>query len=256
MEERRPLLAFWTVTLPSAALDQLAVLQSVSIFQDHLRKYLERHLKSNGLCRWAVGVVELHPARSRREGRPCPHWHLVFLGRRSRSHPWAIEREVLDRVIERALVAAGVECPAGLSWSEFLQSAGNVQPVKASARAYLSKYCTKSGNDTAPWVGTASEALLPRQWWFWTKAIRAWTLRHVLPLARAFLVWAHENRFELETRELLRSKQFDLPDPRAPATFELNWISLEHLAEVISIWQTAVWDAEWHQSFRSRHCQH
>jgi hypothetical protein len=248
MEEHRPLLAFWTVTLPPEALSQLGILGTLPVFQDHLRKFLERHLKGAKLPRWAVGVAELHPGRSRREGRPCPHWHVVFMGRKTRGHAWAITREGLDAVIERALVAAGVELPAGMTWAEFLRTAGNVQPVKKSVRAYLSKYVTKGGNDTAPWLESPWVSLIPRQWWFWTKEMRAWTLKHVMPIVRDFLIWAHDYRRELEARGLLRWKQFDLPDPKAPATFELNWLTLDHLAEVIGIWQMHQWDVEWHHN--------
>jgi hypothetical protein len=176
------------------------------------------------------------------------------MGRKTRGHAWAISREGLDAVIERALVAAGVELPDGITWAEFLRTAGNVQPVKKSVRAYLSKYVTKGGNDTAPWLESPWATLIPRQWWFWTKEMRAWTLKHVMPIVRDFLIWAHEYRRELEARGLLRWKQFDLPDPRAPATFEINWLTLEHLAEVIGIWQMHQWDVEWHHNNCLRPC--
>lgn len=255
MEEHRACLAFWTVTLPTEALMQLSLLDSLPKFQDHLRNYLDRYLKSRGLPRWAVGVAELHPARSLREGMPCPHWHVVFMGRKTRGHKWAISREELDGVIGRALVAAGVELPAGVPMDRFLATAGNVQPVKKSVRAYLAKYVTKAGNDTAPWVGTPFEALIPRQWWFWTKEIRLWTLKHLLPIVRDFLIWAHEYRHALDKAGLIRWKQFDLPDPKAPATFEINWLSLEHIAQVIAAWQLDQWDAEWHRNASIRPCQ-
>jgi hypothetical protein len=248
LEEHRPCLAFWTITLPSEALSQLGILGTLPTFQDHLRKYLERYLKDRGLPRLAVGVAELHPGRSKREGRPCPHWHVVFMGRKTRGHAWAITREELDGVIGRALVGAGVELPAGETWATFLATAGNIQPVKKSVRAYLSKYVTKGGNDTAPWIGTAWEGLIPRQWWFWTKALRLWTMKHVMPICREFLLWAHAYRRELEGAGMLRWKQFDLPDPKAPATFELNWLTLDHLAQVIAAWQLDAWDAEWHRT--------
>jgi hypothetical protein len=109
---------------------------------------------------------------------------------------------------------------------------------------------TKGGNDTAPHVGGPWEALLPRQWWFWSRPLRDWVLQHILPVAFPFLCWVHLHRQELQELGLIRLRLLDLPDPRAPLTFEVNWLSLEHCAEVIRLWQDDVWDAHWHAEHR------
>jgi hypothetical protein len=244
LEEMRPLLSFWTISLPTESLNDLARADALPVFQDRVRKELSRLLRAAGLPDLVVGVAELQPKRSRAEGRPCPHWHIVFQGRRNRQTPWALSREQLDGVILAALASAGVRGPD-------LRSAGNVQRVKRSVRAYLSKYMTKGSGDCAAWVGGPHEALIPRQWWFWTRRLRAWVLRHVLPVAFPFLAWVHEHRQQLEALGLARWRLLELSDPRAPVTFEVNWLDCERVAQLIGLWQTDSWDAEWERNQRS-----
>jgi len=243
LEEMRPLLAFWTVTLPPEVLEPLAAADAVATFQDRLRKELERQLSAAGLVPLVVGVVEIQGKRSGRERRPVPHWHVVFQGRRDRSAPWALSRATLDGVIAAALETAGV-------FSADLRAAGNVQQVKKSVRAYLSKYMTKGSGDVAPWVGGPWEALLPRQWWFWTRPLRAWVLKHILPMAFELLAWIHEHREPIEARGLARFRLLPLSDPRAPATWEINWLSCDRVAQVVQMWQVDAWDAQWERNQR------
>jgi hypothetical protein len=238
LEEMRPLLSFWTISLPSESLTALNRAGTLPVFQDRLRKELSRLLRRAGLPDLAVGVAELQPKRSRAEGRPCPHWHVVFQGRRTRWSDWALGREQLDGVIAAALTSAGV--PA-----RDLQAAGKVHRVRKSVRAYISKYMTKGSGDCARWVGSSQENLIPHQWWFWTRRIRAWVLKHVLPVAFPFLAWVHEHREQIQARGLALFRVIDLGDPRAPMTFEVNWQECVNVAQLLYLWQTDEWDAEW-----------
>lgn len=256
LEEMRPLLSFWTVSLPTAALLDLNERDTWALFQDRVRKLLARKLRGAGLPDLVVGVVELQPRRSRATGIPCPHLHVVFQGRKSRGAHWALSPGDLDGVIAAGLATAGVALPAGIDGEAFLKSAGNVQQVRKSVQAYLSKYMTKGGNDTAPHVGGSAENLLPRQWWFWTRALRSWVLEHVFPLAFPFLCWVHARREELQELGLIRLRVLDLPDPRAPLTYEVNWLSTSHLAELVGAWQDDQWDADWHRNFRLSRWRH
>jgi hypothetical protein len=143
-----------------------------------------------------------------------------------------------------------VSAPDGTKAQDWLATAGNVQQVKRSVRAYLSKYMTKGSGDTARWVGTEAEALLPRQWWFWSRPLRAWVLEHVLPLAFPFLLWVHENRADLEEAGLARFRVLPLDDPRAPTTYEVSWLTCGHLGQLVYLWQTEEWDREWFRKHR------
>ena len=250
LEEKRALLSFWTVSLPTDALTALAQADAWPLFQDRVRKELVRLLRRRGLPALLVGVVELQPKRSLATGFPCPHLHLVFQGRRSRGTGWVLSPADLDEVIRAALATAGVQAPDGTDAREWLATAGNVQQVRKSVRAYLAKYMTKGSGDTRRWVGTKAEALLPRRWWLWTKEMRALVLEHVLPIAFGFLLWVHENRAVIEEAGLARFRILALEDPRAPLTFEVNWLSCDRLAQLVAVWQEDEWDEQWFRQMR------
>ena len=140
--------------------------------------------------------------------------------------------------------------PDGIDGEAFLRSAGNVQQVKKSVRAYLSKYMTKGSGDVEPWVGTEGETLLPRQWWFWSKPLRAFVLAHVFPIVFDFLVWVHNNRKEIEEAGLARFRVLPLSDPAAPLTYEVSWLRCSFLAELVCLWSEDQWDVQWWRGYR------
>jgi hypothetical protein len=249
LEEKREQLAFWTVTLGPNEIEQLRQLGTLPLFQDRLRQELRRLLLLAGMSGEVIGVCEIHPRRSRSSGLPVPHWHIVFRGRRTRYHCWALDRWQLDSVIGRALATAGVH-------NADLRAAGRIERVKASVRGYLGAYMTKKHVDPAPFVGGEGESLIPRQWWFWTGELRAWVMQHVLPLAFGFLNWCHTHREAIQSRGLASWRLLDLPDPRAPDTYEVNWNSCEHVAQLVYLWQLDAWDAQWERSQRLQQWQH
>lgn len=258
LEEDRRLLSFWTVSLPTESLIALARRDAWPLFQDRVRKELGRVLQRRGLPVRLVGVVELQPKRSRAAGIPCPHLHVVFQGRRSPGHGWALSPGDLDGVILAALATAGAPAPDGIDGEAFLKAAGNVQQVKKSVRAYLSKYMTKGSGDVAPWVGTDAEALLPRQWWFWSRPLRAFVLAHVFPIVFDFLAWVHNHRKEIEEAGLARFRVLPLSDPAAPITYEVSWLRCSFVAELVCLWQEDQWDEDWQRGYRlfTHHNQH
>ena len=250
LEEKRSLLSFWTVTLPTEGLLALLRLGTWAQFQDRVRKELTRKLQVAGLPQLVVGVVELQPKRSHATGLPCPHLHVVFQGRIKRGGHWVLSPADLDGVILAALATAGVHAPADCDPDQWVASAGNVQQVKKSVRAYLSKYMTKGSGDCVRWIGSEVEGLIPHQWWFWTKEMRALVLAHVFPLHFGFVAWVHEMRHELEKAGFLRHRVLPLSDPAAPLTIEISWLRCEFLAQVVYLWQTQDWDDHWHGSYR------
>ena len=250
LEENRRCLSFWTVSLPREALIDLARSGRWPEFQDRVRKELSRRLRAAGLPALVVGVVELQPKRSHATGIPCPHLHVVFQGRKSPGHGWVLSPAELDAVIAAALATAGVRAPDEIATEDWLATAGNVQQVKRSVRAYLSKYMTKGSGDTCRWVGHSAESLIPRQWWFWSMELRGWVLEHVFPMAFEFLVWVHRHREELEEKGFARFRILPLSDPRAPLTYEVNWLRCEFLAQVVGMWQLDQWDEHWFGEYR------
>jgi len=250
LEEDRRLLSFWSVSLPTTSLSALCRLDSWPVFQDRVRKELARKLRAAGLPVRLVGVAELQPKRSLAAGFPCPHLHVVFQGRRSPTAHWALSPSDLDGVIRVALASAGAPVPAEIDEKTYLKSAGNVQQVKRSVRAYLSKYMTKGSGDTERWRGTEAENLLPRQWWFWSRPLRDFVMAHVFPIAFGFLSWVHRYRREIEEAGLARFRVLPLDDPRAPLTYEISWLRCCFVAELVAVWQEDEWDDHWHSRYR------
>lgn len=235
LEERRPLLSFWTVTLPTAALIALAVLGTWAKFVERLLKKLKRALlKRLGLALF-VGVVEVQPKRSAESGIPCLHLHVVFQGRRHSRAAWALSPEVLDAMIKSAVREAG------LTEDVSFESAGNVQQVKKSVKAYLSKYMTKGSGDVARWVGGDWEELIPRQWWHWSDAMRELVKSCTPQLPTGFVAWVWKHRAWLLERGALYLQQCKVP-AGAPATYRAHWGNAAKLALLLAEWQEWVDD--------------
>jgi hypothetical protein len=230
LEERRSLLSFWTVSLPTAALMALAARDSWPLFQNRLLSKLRRKLQARlGLALYA-GVAELQPKRSADSGFPCPHLHIVFLGRRHSRAVWAIQPDELDAMIKSAAKEAG------LTEDVSFDKAGNVQAVKKSVRAYLSKYMTKGSSDVEPWADTVWETLLPRQWWCWSNACRELVRSCTIQLPTGFVAWAWRHRLRLLAEKACYLQQCEVPK-EAPATYRFLWGSVSRLAALVAEWQ-------------------
>jgi hypothetical protein len=188
-----------------------------------------------------VGVVELHPERSIKEGRPCPHLHVAFVGRQHRRARWALSTADLDLIICKALIAA--QC-----FDLDVKAAGNVQPVKKSVGAYLSHYLKKGSGPPA--VCGRGFQLCPRQWFFQSRPmlgmVRALTVRLPLP----FVAWIHERWSVLPEQGWGTWQQVEIADPRAPAVFSILWESVAAVAAAIACWQECLWEAQWQANHR------
>jgi hypothetical protein len=80
--------------------------------------------------------------------------------------------------------------------------------------------------------------------------MRALVLDHVFRVAFGFLAWVHERRAEIEEAGLARFRVLPLDDPRAPLTYEVNWLSCDRLAQLVAVWQEDEWDEQWFRQMR------
>ena len=244
LEDMQSRLAFWTITLSPSQLDWIERYDTWPDFQSAIRHRLMRALRRRGLRGLVVGVVELHPGRTREEGRPCPHLHLVFVGRAHRWARWALSTADLDLVIVKALMAA--QC-----FDLEVKACGNVQPVKKSVGAYLSHYLKKADASLDLCLGPAE--LCPRQWFFQSRLmlqlVRSLTVRLPLP----FVAFLHERWSVLAEEGWGQWQQVEITDPRAPAVFSILWESVESVLAALSWWQTSAWDAEWYANHQVLH---
>lgn len=158
---------FATVTLPDLPESQLALIhenwyQVVELY----RLALKRELIRFGLTGESVSVMEVQEKRYERTGLPVLHIHTVFCGRTS-SGQWALSTERHDEIWRNAIRAILPD----LESSAFLSSC-NLQPVKKSAGAYLSKYMSK-GTRVVRWIVECGySSWLPRRWWAISKNLR------------------------------------------------------------------------------------
>lgn len=232
-------LVFWTVTLTPEQRDRIQERDSWPQFQEALRHRLVRRLHARGTRAWVIGVVELHPISTAREGRPCPHVHVCFEGRAHRRGRWWLSIEELDGIILQALRAAG--------WDGHLGAAsGNTQAVRRSVGRYLAKYMSKGGDD----LGRALSGweLCPRQWWFRSRGLKVTTERLRVVLPRDFVAWIHGQPERMERMGWGSWTQLSLPDGRAPNTYAIAWRDCAALAAAMAAWQESVWDAEWRRT--------
>lgn len=248
LEGARHRLSFWTVSLPGPALDWIAQHDRLTDFAQALRHVLVRALRRKDQDPLVVSVCELQPDRSANEYRPCPHFHVVFVGKNSSRGHWYFSTSELDAMIVQVLERIGC---FGIDCSK----AGTVVPVKKSVRAYLSCYLRKKNVDVTPWIGTHHETLLPRQWWQWSRPLQQWAKGHTVPTDPAFLPWVHENRVALGERGLIGWRVVPIENPQVPVTLEVNWLTLDKLAQVVSLWHEIQWEIQfWNQCNPSLGC--
>lgn len=249
LEAMRKRLAFWTVTLSPAQLDRIEARDTWPEFQNALRHRLARALKARGLRALVIGVVELHPERTRKEGRPCPHLHLCFVNRQHAWGRWILSTADLDLIICKALVAAGC-------FDLDVRAAGNVQPVKKSVAGYLSHYMKKG---SGPWPteshhsGEGAWRLLPRQWFMQSRPMAELVRMMTVRLPLAFVAFCHERRSHLLEQGWAEHAQVAIPDPRAPAVYSFRWASVGSVAAALAWWQETVWDLWWVGNYRLIH---
>ncbi len=199
LESDRRLLSFWTITLPDRALSALVSSETgVAGLQEAIRQELERLLRRRGLSPEAVGVAEIQPDRLKKQGVFAPHWHVVFRGRKTCGHAWAISRHELDNIIALALqrvTGIAINC----------KSAGNVQQVKKSVAAYLGRYMKKGISSQAQGLlDQAPDQLVPKQWWLMTNPLRKALVSRTFVLEPDFLKFVDRCQSSLESLGLLR----------------------------------------------------
>jgi hypothetical protein len=252
LEELRTELFFWTITLPTEALQGIRVGRGWAAFQDRIRHDLVRLLEDRLGRALVVGVAEVQEKRLRNSGTYAPHLHVAFVGKRRGWNRWAFDHADLDGIIERAAAACGA--PPFKA-----KAAGNVAPVRASVCAYMAKYMTKGCQAVQSAAGEIE--LRPKQWWFRSSAMLAWVAEHVFPLSLPFIAWVHANRRALEDRELIRHRQIQGLPESAPTCWRVDWRGSPQLAELIALWHEWREHAQWEANHRllydrSNACQH
>lgn len=152
-------LTFATLTLPDMDYEDFWSVSSnwaeiVRVFYQRLGRFLKRY----GLSTAYVGVTELQPRRTRREGVPALHLHIIFQGKPRHRRGWA-----LPPVLARKWWSESVHLYT-VGRYDFSHSE-NLQQVRESSAGYLSKYMSKGGDVGSPLQENEMGWSLPTAWY-------------------------------------------------------------------------------------------
>lgn len=199
--------SFLTLTLP--AISQLESLDIAAGWSQVLRIFgqrLTRTLRLRGLSGEWFGCTEVQPKRLQTTGVPALHLHLCFEGRRP-GKAWAISYSEV-----RTIWANCLECKFPWISGRFWAAVENMQTVKKSCAAYLSKYLTKGVDDVVEHCPEFA-AVHPTSWYHCSDSLRRRVLRARVrlsgPLGRMFLDWVESGPPELRYIRKVRIQTSD-----------------------------------------------
>ena len=151
-------LTFGTVTVPPITDSATKVLhENWNHFCKLFRQRYTRLLERRGLSRSLVYVTEIQPHRFDATGKPYLHLHYLHQGRHQYGSWLVSTREVREMVADLIAEVVGYR-PSVLPVCR-------LEPVRASAVAYLGKYMSKGARECEQAIENGYEGWLPRQWW-------------------------------------------------------------------------------------------
>lgn len=157
-------LSFATLTMPSLTEEDRSICHEH--WADAVRSFyqeMKRHVERKGGEWWYVGVVEIQPQRSEREGWSAPHLHFVFLGKKEKQ--WLITPKQMRMLWSRVWRH---RFSSSYDW----QSCENLVRVKASVAGYLAKYLSKGGKLQS--ANKETDSWFPSSWLSLSKRLKDW----------------------------------------------------------------------------------
>lgn len=199
--------SFLTLTLPSISLSES--LEIAAGWSEVLRLFgqrLSRSLRRRGLPGEWFGCTEVQPKRLRSSGIPALHLHLCFEGRNP-GKAWAVSSAEVRTIWSQCL-----ECKFPWIAGRFWAAVENMQTVRKSCSAYLSKYLTKGVDDVVEHCPEFA-AVHPTSWYHCSDSLRRRVLKARVrlsgPLGRVFLDWIESRPPELRFIRRVRIKTSD-----------------------------------------------
>jgi hypothetical protein len=144
-----------------------------------------------------VGVTEVQMSRLKNRDEFALHYHFVYPSCDVPGN-WWLKAKFIRATWQRLVMAVMVEY--GCNEDVQFNASINLQPVRKSARNYLSKYMSKGRADCEGFIGAGHIEELPRQWWTCTKALRDRIKSAIVPLSSDICY------FILSSQELLLSE--------------------------------------------------
>lgn len=190
-EVGRGCLSFLTLTVPTLSFveEHIQVAQSWAYLVHRFMAWLKSRLRAAGLKPKYVYVNEIQEKRYERTGIYAPHLHIVFIGRkRFPSSGWVVS----PSSVRKAWLAA---ISGLLNRPVESRSCENLQRVKYSCAAYLSKYLSKGRSDAAGSEGLPGGGNLCLPSWYGVcrslqSDIRVRTIRISYDQPQGLIAWA------------------------------------------------------------------
>jgi hypothetical protein len=194
LEEFRPRLAFWHVTLPDEDYFDLRDLGTWSVFQRRLYDRLVQYLVAHDDPALVAGVCEVGEVRLERTSRPMPHLHIVTSGYGSRiaRKAYLLSPAVMDEFVQKAAEDAGLP-------PRDRQASSRLEPIRTSVSGYVDKYVTKGSGLPGKSLSDGWDALIPHQWWNRSDALHRMLSGLIFHLPPAFVAFVLQQRQRLES---------------------------------------------------------
>jgi hypothetical protein len=185
-------LGFGTLTVPGLTQGGLAVVnKNWAKLIDRFHKVLRRVYLKRGIDALIIGVTEVQTSRFKNRDEFALHYHFVYP---SCDVPgdWWFTAKFIRATWQRLVMAVMVEygCNEDVKFSASI----SLQPVRKSARNYLSKYMSKGKADCEGFIDAGHIDELPRQWWACTKALRDRIKSAIVPLSSDLCYFLLSNR--------------------------------------------------------------
>jgi hypothetical protein len=166
---RRGTIGFGTATIPGYNHDTLRAIGSqwgeiVRRFFQKLRRSCEK--KNRTFIYY--GVSEIQEKRYKRERIPVPHLHFGYICRDKPGSEFYFTAKQARRFWEQSIIESLSRIGIALTGKGVINynASIDVQIVKKSVRAYMSKYLTKGVATIEKMVNDGHGEYLPKQWWF------------------------------------------------------------------------------------------
>jgi hypothetical protein len=185
-------LGFGTLTIPNLSVGGLAVVnKNWGRLIDRFHKALRRVYTKLGMNTYIVGVTEVQTKRLANRNEFALHYHFVYPSC-SKPGQWYFTANYIRSTWERLVMSVLIEygCNEEVKFSASI----NLQPVKKSAKNYLSKYVSKGKQDCENFIDSGHTDELPRQWWSCTKALRDRIKSAIIPLSSDICYFLLSNR--------------------------------------------------------------
>ena len=187
----RRLMTFSTVTTPTISEDENVVINANwSELVRQLQQHISRDLVRSGINPKITYTVEIQEKRYYDTGIVALHLHLVFQGRKSSKHGYAITPARIDHVWQRLLENL-LGRPVGIS------AANKLETPRKSLEKEIGKYISKGGSVVADIIRDGLEHLLPSSWWGMETSLRKQVLAAIIKLSGEGATYLWDNTSDL-----------------------------------------------------------